>query len=62
MTQWNEFHHLLIMESLGGNASAVDRTLAQTMAFGYYWYVESTRKRRRENSRVLTAIGVKKKT
>mmetsp|Transcript_2841 Transcript_2841/g.5093 ORF Transcript_2841/g.5093 Transcript_2841/m.5093 type:complete len:334 (-) Transcript_2841:448-1449(-) len=35
----NELHHLLIMESLGGNASAVDRTLAQTMAFGYYWYV-----------------------
>jgi len=35
----NELHHLLIMESLGGNSSAVDRTLAQTMAFGYYWYV-----------------------
>jgi ubiquinol oxidase len=27
------------MESLGGNSSVVDRTLAQTMAFGYYWYV-----------------------
>jgi len=35
----NELHHLLIMESLGGNASIVDRTLAQTMAFAYYWYV-----------------------
>merc|ERR1719453_2370366 len=35
----NELHHLLIMESLGGNTSVVDRTLAQTMAFGYYWYV-----------------------
>ena len=35
----NELHHLLIMESLGGNSSAVDRTIAQTMAFGYYWYV-----------------------
>ncbi|GMH68411.1 hypothetical protein TL16_g04926 [Triparma laevis f. inornata] len=27
------------MESLGGNDSAVDRALAQSMAFGYYWYV-----------------------
>lgn len=35
----NELHHLLIMESLGGNSSFIDRTLAQTMAFGYYWYV-----------------------
>merc|ERR1719502_1399956 len=35
----NELHHLLIMESLGGNSSIVDRTLAQTMAFTYYWYV-----------------------
>jgi ubiquinol oxidase len=35
----NELHHLLIMEALGGNSSIVDRTLAQTMAFGYYWYV-----------------------
>ena len=35
----NELHHLLIMESLGGNSSLVDRTIAQTMAFGYYWYV-----------------------
>lgn len=35
----NEYHHLLIMESLGGNSSVVDRTLAQAMAFTYYWYV-----------------------
>ena len=35
----NELQHLLIMESLGGNASAVDRTLARTLAFAYYWYV-----------------------
>ena len=35
----NELHHLLIMEALGGNANAVDRFIAQTMAFFYYWYV-----------------------
>lgn len=35
----NELHHLLIMESLGGNESGLDRFLAQTMAFFYYWYV-----------------------
>mmetsp|Transcript_29747 Transcript_29747/g.81722 ORF Transcript_29747/g.81722 Transcript_29747/m.81722 type:complete len:321 (+) Transcript_29747:180-1142(+) len=35
----NELHHLLIMEDLGGNENIVDRTLAQTMAFFYYWYV-----------------------
>lgn len=35
----NELHHLLIMESLGGNSNVIDRVLAQTMAFGYYWYV-----------------------
>lgn len=38
-TRTTELHHLLIMESLGGNSSIVDRTIAQTMAFGYYWYV-----------------------
>ena len=27
--EWNEMHHLLIMESLGGNSSAVDRAVAQ---------------------------------
>lgn len=35
----NELHHLLIMESLGGNSNFIDRTVAQTMAFFYYWYV-----------------------
>jgi ubiquinol oxidase len=35
----NELHHLLIMEELGGNSNVIDRTLAQLMAFGYYWYV-----------------------
>jgi len=35
----NELHHLLIMESLGGNSNVIDRYLAQTMAFFYYWYV-----------------------
>jgi len=35
----NELHHLLIMESLGGNENPFDRFLAQTMAFFYYWYV-----------------------
>lgn len=35
----NELHHLLIMEELGGNSNLFDRTLAQTMAFFYYWYV-----------------------
>lgn len=35
----NELHHLLIMEELGGNADAVDRVVAQTAAFMYYWYV-----------------------
>ena len=33
----NELHHLLIMEALGGNSNIIDRTLAQTMAFFYYW-------------------------
>jgi len=35
----NEVHHLLIMEALGGNARGIDRVLAHTMAFGYYWFV-----------------------
>jgi len=35
----NELHHLLIMESLGGNSRAIDRVLAHSMAFLYYWYV-----------------------
>lgn len=35
----NELHHLLIMEALGGNSNPIDRFIAQTMAFFYYWYV-----------------------
>jgi ubiquinol oxidase len=35
----NELHHLLIMEALGGNESPVDRFVAQSAAFMYYWYV-----------------------
>merc|ERR1740139_974743 len=34
---WNELHHLLIMESLGGNEKWGDRFVAQHIAFGYYW-------------------------
>ncbi|GJN26099.1 hypothetical protein PR202_gb14002 [Eleusine coracana subsp. coracana] len=33
----NEFHHLLIMEELGGNSLLVDRFLARFMAFFYYF-------------------------
>jgi ubiquinol oxidase len=32
----NEFHHLLIMESLGGDQRFRDRFFAQHMAMGYY--------------------------
>ncbi len=35
----NEVHHLLIMEALGGNSRGIDRFLAHTMAFTYYWFV-----------------------
>ncbi|KAG7341076.1 alternative oxidase-domain containing protein [Nitzschia inconspicua] len=35
----NELHHLLIMESLGGNQNPLDRFVAQSAAFVYYWYV-----------------------
>ncbi|XP_062227071.1 ubiquinol oxidase 4, chloroplastic/chromoplastic-like isoform X1 [Phragmites australis] len=34
---WNEFHHLLIMEELGGNSLWLDRFLARFMAFFYYF-------------------------
>ncbi|KAG7963059.1 hypothetical protein I3843_09G098600 [Carya illinoinensis] len=34
---WNEMHHLLIMEELGGNAWWVDRFLAQHIAVAYYF-------------------------
>jgi len=33
---WNELHHLMIMEELGGNERFFDRFLAQHIAFGYY--------------------------
>ena len=36
---WNELHHLLIMESLGGNERFLDRFVAQHIAFFYYWLV-----------------------
>jgi len=36
---WNELHHLLIMESLGGNHAWGDRLLAQSLAVIYYWVV-----------------------
>jgi len=35
----NELHHLLIMESLGGNCSWFDRFFAQHAALVYYWIV-----------------------
>ena len=33
----NEYHHLLIMEDLGGDERFVDRFFAQHTAFAYYW-------------------------
>ena len=36
---WNELHHLLIMESLGGNRRWIDRFIAQHIAVVYYWVV-----------------------
>ena len=33
---WNELHHLLIMEELGGSERFFDRFLAQHIAFAYY--------------------------
>mmetsp|Transcript_13052 Transcript_13052/g.42237 ORF Transcript_13052/g.42237 Transcript_13052/m.42237 type:complete len:413 (-) Transcript_13052:180-1418(-) len=35
--EWNELHHLLIMEALGGNAQWSDRFLGYHVAFAYYW-------------------------
>lgn len=35
--EWNEFHHLLIMESLGGDQRWSDRFFAQHSAVAYYW-------------------------
>lgn len=36
---WNELHHLLIMEELGGAAFWGDRLLAKTTALAYYWII-----------------------
>lgn len=36
---WNELHHLLIMESLGGANFWLDRFLARTVALIYYWII-----------------------
>jgi len=33
----NEYHHLLIMEDLGGDKRFIDRFFAQHTAFAYYW-------------------------
>lgn len=34
---WNELHHLLIMEELGGSDRWADRVIAVHLAFFYYW-------------------------
>jgi ubiquinol oxidase len=36
---WNELHHLLIMESLGGANFWGDRLLAKSVAIIYYWII-----------------------
>ncbi|MEG4805676.1 alternative oxidase [Microcoleus sp. ARI1-B5] len=36
---WNELHHLLIMESLGGNSHWLDRLIAHAIGVIYYWIV-----------------------
>jgi ubiquinol oxidase len=35
--EWNEMHHLLIMESLGGDRAWIDRFMAGHAAVIYYW-------------------------
>ena len=35
--EWNELHHLMIMEALGGDQLWVDRFMAQHAAVFYYW-------------------------
>lgn len=35
--EWNELHHLQIMESLGGDQLWIDRFLANHAAIAYYW-------------------------
>jgi ubiquinol oxidase len=36
---WNEQHHLLIMEEMGGSDRWIDRFIAQHVAVFYYWIV-----------------------
>lgn len=36
---WNELHHLLIMEELGGDKNWIDRLLARSVAVVYYWII-----------------------
>lgn len=36
---WNELHHLLIMEELGGDRVWIDRVLARSVALVYYWII-----------------------
>lgn len=36
---WNELHHLLIMEALGGSQQWIDRFLARHVALLYYWII-----------------------
>lgn len=36
---WNELHHLLIMEELGGGDRWIDRFLARHVALLYYWII-----------------------
>ena len=36
---WNELHHLLIMEELGGNDQWIDRFVARHTALVYYWII-----------------------
>ncbi|MFQ3614871.1 MAG: alternative oxidase [Cyanobacteriota bacterium] len=36
---WNELHHLLIMEELGGNKVWFDRFLSRHAALVYYWII-----------------------
>ena len=37
--EYNELHHLLIMEAMGGNTLWRDRFLGYHVAFGYFWAV-----------------------
>lgn len=37
--EWNELHHLQIMEALGGDNAWIDRFVAQHAAIVYYWFL-----------------------